>query len=111
MHHYFSPCLQYIFADVLHDCIWTTTDMAVTLTRHDLDFRPSMMYIHPKLSSVVAAHDQNTNSVRCAKNSQQSFDFATFNYFAALYFTGFRVFVEADGRIGRRFCLVRIVAG
>ena len=55
---------QYIFADVNNRCLFTTTDMAETLTKYDLDFTPSFLDIHPKMNSVVAAHDKDTNMVR-----------------------------------------------
>lgn len=38
---------QYVFVDILHKAIWTTTDYGVTTQMHSLQFIPRFIEMHP----------------------------------------------------------------
>ena len=55
----FHGLLQYIFTDVMHNYIFTTTDYGVTFNAYSVPFTPRLISIHPTNSQLVLGFDEN----------------------------------------------------
>ena len=52
---------QYVFADTLNSYIFTTRDMAHTLTPHRVDFPPASIVPHKTNADILLAYDEESD--------------------------------------------------
>ena len=59
--------LQYVFVDVRHNAIYTTSDYGAHMLKSNLLFSPGEVRLHPREWAIIAARDPTDPSLRVSR--------------------------------------------